>query len=142
MELTPSNMLVVKGEQSQMNDIFTISDVAKKTGLSQDTIRYYEKINLLPPPKRKESNNNRQYVQLDIDRILFINHLKRTQMPLKKIQEYVKFSLAKNDEACKAILEEHKNQITIQVTNLQATLDIINYKITHFQRIKTGKVTH
>ncbi|WP_394141685.1 MerR family transcriptional regulator [Cytobacillus oceanisediminis] len=125
-----------------MKDIFTISDVANITGLSQDTIRYYEKINLLPPPKRKEENNNRQYVQLDIDRILFINHLKRTQMPLKKIQEYVKFSLAKNDEACKAILEEHKNQITIQVTNLQATLDIINYKITHFQRIKTGEVTH
>lgn len=54
MELTPSNTLVVKGEQSQMKDIFTISDVAKKTGLCQDTIRYYEKINLLPPPKRKE----------------------------------------------------------------------------------------
>lgn len=142
MELTPSNTLVAKGEQSQMKDIFTISDVANITGLSQDTIRYYEKINLLPPPKRKENNNNRQYVQLDIDRILFINHFKRTQMPLKKIQEYVKFSLAKNDEACKAILEEHKNQITIQVTNLQATLDIINYKITHFQRIKTGEVTH
>ncbi|MEM5664874.1 MerR family DNA-binding transcriptional regulator [Bacillus toyonensis] len=31
-----------------MNDIFTISDIAKKTGLSTDTIRYYEKINLLP----------------------------------------------------------------------------------------------
>lgn len=45
-----------------------------------------------------------------------------------------------HDEACKAILEERKNQITIQVTNLQATLDIINYKITHFQRIKTGKI--
>ncbi|MGE7903563.1 MerR family transcriptional regulator [Peribacillus sp. NPDC094092] len=122
-----------------MNDIFTISDVAKKTGLSPDTIRYYEKINLLPTAKRNE-NNIRQYVQLDIDRILFINHLKRTQMPLKKIQEYMKFSLAKNEEACKAILEEHKNQITSQVTDLQATLDIINYKITHFQHIKTGKI--
>ncbi|MED1093170.1 MerR family transcriptional regulator [Bacillus paramycoides] len=116
-----------------------MSDVAKKTGLSPDTIRYYEKISLLPPAKRNE-DNNRQYVQLDIERILFINHLKRTQMPLNKIQKYMKFSLAKNDEACKAILEEHKNQITIQVTNLQATLDIINYKITHFQRIKTGKI--
>ncbi|WP_138186340.1 MerR family transcriptional regulator [Paenibacillus alvei] len=122
-----------------MNDTFTISDVAKKTGLSQDTIRYYEKINLLPPAKRKA--NNRQYVQLDIDRILFINHLKRTQMPLKKIKEYMKFSLDKNDEACKGILEEHKKQIAKQVTELQDTLDIINYKITHFQRIKTGKAT-
>ncbi|PFK31243.1 MerR family DNA-binding transcriptional regulator [Bacillus cereus] len=45
-----------------MNDIFTISDVTKKTGLSTDTIRYYEKINLLPPAKRNE-NHNRQYVQ-------------------------------------------------------------------------------
>ncbi|WP_324660055.1 MerR family transcriptional regulator [Bacillus cereus] len=121
-----------------MNDIFTISDVAKKTGLSTDTIRYYEKINLLPPANRN-GNNNRQYVQLDIDRILFINHLKRTQMPLNKIQEYMKFSREKNDEACKTILEEHQKQITIQLTNLQATLDIINYKITHFERIKIGK---
>ncbi|ANS48983.1 MerR family transcriptional regulator [Bacillus cereus] len=122
-----------------MNVIFTISDIAKKTGLSTDTIRYYEKINLLPPAKRNE-NNNRQYVQLDVDRILFINHLKRTQMPLHTIQKYMEFSRAKNDEACKAILEEHQKQIIIQLTDLQTTLDIINYKITHFERIKTGKV--
>ncbi|WP_431810911.1 MerR family transcriptional regulator [Lysinibacillus sp. FW12] len=97
-----------------MNDIFTISDVAKKTGLSQDTIRYYEKIKLLPPAKRNE-HNKRQYIQMDIDRILFINHLKRTQMPLKQIREYVKFSQAKNDEAGQTILEEHKKQITTQI---------------------------
>ncbi|MFP3670070.1 MerR family transcriptional regulator, partial [Priestia sp. SIMBA_032] len=52
----------------------------------------------------------------------------------------MEFSRAKNDEACKAILEEHQKQITIQLTNLQATLDVINYKITHFERIKTGKI--
>jgi len=74
-----------------MNDIFKISDIAKKTGLSTDTIRYYEKINLLPPANRN-GNNNRQYVQLDIDRILFINHLKRTQIPLHTIQKYMEFS--------------------------------------------------
>jgi len=62
-------------------------------------------------------------------------------MPLKNIQEYMKCSLDKNDEACKRIFEEHKKQITEQVTELQDTLDIINYKITHFQRIKTGKAT-
>nr|WP_238552970.1 MerR family transcriptional regulator [Paenibacillus alvei] len=90
-------------------------------------MRYYEKINLLPPAKRK--GENRQYVQLDIDRILFINHLKRTQMPLKNIQEYMKCSLDKNDEACKRILEEHKKQITEQVTELQDTLDIIKLPI-------------
>lgn len=92
-----------------MNDIFTISDVAKKTGLSTDTIRYYEKINLLPPANRN-GNNNRQYVQLDIDRILFINHLKRTQMPLNKIQEYMKFSREKTMKLAKQYLRNIKNK--------------------------------
>ncbi|OUA10285.1 MerR family transcriptional regulator [Bacillus thuringiensis] len=77
-----------------MSDIFKISDFTKKTGLNTDTIRYYEKINLLPPAKRNE-NNNRYYVQIDIDLILFINHLKRTQMPLHTIQKYMEFSRAR-----------------------------------------------
>lgn len=50
-------------------------------------------------------------------------------MPLKKIQEYMKYSIDKNDEACKAILEEHEKQITKQVTELQETLDIIKLPI-------------
>jgi MerR family transcriptional regulator, aldehyde-responsive regulator len=50
-------------------------------------------------------------------------------MPLKNIQEYMKYSLDKNDEACKRILEEHKKQITKQVTELQDTLDIIKSPI-------------
>ncbi|MFA2702875.1 MerR family transcriptional regulator [Bacillus cereus] len=51
------------------------------------------KIKLLPPAKRNE--NSRQYVQIDINRILFINHLKRTQMPLHTIQKYMEFSRAR-----------------------------------------------
>ncbi|WP_411469563.1 MerR family transcriptional regulator [Bacillus thuringiensis] len=77
-----------------MSCIFKISDFTKKNGLSTDTIRYYEKINLLPPANRN-GNNNRHYVQIDINRILFINYLKRTQMPLHTIQIYMEFSRAR-----------------------------------------------
>ncbi|MEK3916633.1 MerR family DNA-binding transcriptional regulator [Paenibacillus sp. FSL H7-0331] len=48
---------------------FTIAEISLKTGLSQDTFRYYEKINLLPSPKRSR-NGQREYVQLDLDRAL------------------------------------------------------------------------
>lgn len=102
-----------------MNDIFTISDVAKKTGLSQDTIRYYEKIKLLPPAKRNE-HNKRQYIQMDIDRILFINHLKRTQMPLKQIREYENSHKLKMMKLAKQYLKsiKSKSQLKLMIYKL------------------------
>jgi DNA-binding transcriptional MerR regulator len=43
-----------------MEPTFSIAEISKRTGLSYDTIRYYEKIGLLPPAKRKE-NGQREY---------------------------------------------------------------------------------
>jgi DNA-binding transcriptional MerR regulator len=122
----------------KIEQTFTIAEISKKTGLSQDTFRYYEKINILPSPKRSR-NGQREYVRLDLDRALFVTHLKRTHMPLKKIQEYMKNSFEKNDDQCYNMLDEHKNKIEAQITEMLATLDILNYKLNHFQEIKTGK---
>ncbi|NHN33438.1 MerR family transcriptional regulator [Paenibacillus agricola] len=47
-----------------------------------------EKIGLLPPVKRKE-NGQKEYDKLDLDRFIFITHLKRTNMPLKEIERYM-----------------------------------------------------
>ena len=121
----------------KIEQTFTIAEISQKTGLSQDTLRYYEKINLLPSPKRSR-NGQREYVQLDLDRVLFVTHLKRTHMQLKKIQEYLKYSFEKNDVQCYKMLDEHKNKIEAQITEMLATLDILNYKLKHFQEIKIG----
>lgn len=72
-----------------MKPAYTIAEVAQRTGLSQDTIRYYEKIKLLPPASRK-ANGQRAYSRRELDRVHFVAILKRTQMPLRIIQEYIR----------------------------------------------------
>lgn len=64
-----------------------ISEFAKRCGLSQHTLRYYEKIGLLPEIARNGSNH-RNYSERDIAWMEFIKRLKETNMPLADIQRY------------------------------------------------------
>lgn len=67
---------------------YTIGTFSAKVGLSIDTLRYYEKENLILP-KRNEINR-RIYDDSDITWINFIKKLKQTGMPIKDIQQYAK----------------------------------------------------
>ncbi|MFB6466737.1 MerR family transcriptional regulator [Cytobacillus sp. Hz8] len=116
---------------------YSISKVAERTGLSTETLRYYEKIGLLASPMRG-GGQKRMYNEKDIGRILFLNHLKRTDMPLKKIKEYVHHYSQKNDAHCYALLDSHREAIEQRISELNATAEIIRYKLKHFQEIKDG----
>ena len=58
-----------------------IGQVAKRTGLTPKTIRYYEEIELLPEPPRTESGY-RMYGEEDVDRLLFITKARRLGLSL------------------------------------------------------------
>lgn len=72
-----------------MNSSFTIRQVAASTGLSEDTLRYYERIGLLAP-SRHASSRHRRYNDNDIMWIDFLVRLRSTGMPLAQIQEYIR----------------------------------------------------
>lgn len=114
-----------------MKPTFSIAEISKSTGLSYDTIRYYEKIGLLPPVKHKE-NGQKEYGKLHLDRFVFISHLKRTNMPLKEIERYLTLATARNYESCYSVLSEHKLKIESQIAEMHATLEMMNYKLDHF----------
>ena len=90
--------------------MFTISEVAQKSGMSAYTLRYYEKIGLLPPSKRK-NGGQRFYTETDIHFITFIKSLKQTGMSLEDINEFVK-------DGCilEKIHSDSSEQITPSVT--------------------------
>lgn len=65
--------------------MYTISEIARLTGISAYTLRYYEKIGVLPDPTRQEGRKNgiRRYSDQDLRFIRFIHGLKQTGMKLE-----------------------------------------------------------
>lgn len=121
-----------------MEPVYTIAEVAKRTGLTLDTIRYYEKIKLLPPATRKE-NGQRAYSKQELDRVHFVAILKRTHMPLRRIQEYIAASIQSDYETCYQVLDGHRMLIEEQLTELTDALELMRYKLKNFQEIKDGR---
>jgi DNA-binding transcriptional MerR regulator len=116
---------------------FTIQEAAEKTGLTVHTLRYYERIGLLMPIGRA-ANGHRRYSQQDINFIGTLYCWLQTGMPLDDIQLYVKL-LQQGDETVaerRALLENNRQIIVSQIEQLQATLQVIDYKIQNYADIE------
>lgn len=116
-----------------MGDVntFSIKKVSQLTGLAEDTIRYYEKIGLLPRAKRK-TNNHRFYNNEDIYKMNLITCLKKTNMSLDEMRPFLQFSYADNPTNFPWLLElmtKHKEEIEEQITKLQSVVNMINMKL-------------
>src|SRR5690606_14280315 len=104
---------------------FTIKQFAEQTGISQDTIRYYEKIALLPRADRKD-NGHRIYRQEDIETIRLISCLKKTGMPLGEMRPFLAVSADVDPEQNPELLERikrHREFIVRQIASLQQVVD-------------------
>lgn len=116
-----------------------MKEVAQITGLSEHTLRFYEKQQLIINIKR-DSNNYRLYSDFDIQWIQFLTKVKSTNMPLKDIQKYAELmakgnsTLAEREE----MLLKHKQRITEQISTLSDILIQIDNKLQRYQRIREG----
>lgn len=82
---------------------FFIGELAKQAQVTVDTIRYYEKIGLLPKPKRLVSRY-RIYESKALDRLIFIKQAQELGLSLAQISELLQFQ--KNDRsACLKVQE-------------------------------------
>lgn len=62
-----------------------ISELGRAAGVDVETIRYYEKAGLLPPPAR-EANGYRHYAQAHLQRLAFVRHCRALDMPLADVR--------------------------------------------------------
>lgn len=67
-----------------------IGELARATGVEVETIRYYEKSGLLPPPARR-TNGYRAYGAAHLERLSFIRHCRALDIPLAEIQRLLEF---------------------------------------------------
>ncbi|MCZ8523017.1 MULTISPECIES: MerR family transcriptional regulator [Paenibacillus] len=116
----------MKEEQS-----YTIKQTAELTGITEDTIRYYEKIALLPRAERKD-NGHRIYRREDIQTIRLIACLKKTGMPLEEMRPFLAVTADADPAEFPELVERlrsHREHIVGQIASLQQVVDFIDMKL-------------
>ena len=107
-----------------------IAEVGERYGISLDTLRYYERIGLIPPVHRNEGGI-RDYNDLDLRRVEFIKCMRSAGLPIETLIEYVGL-VQQGDgtiEARKEILKEQRELLAARMKEMQKTLDLLDHKI-------------
>jgi len=122
----------------------TITEVSRKFDISQDTLRYYERVGLIPRVNRNKSGI-RNYTEEDCNWVEFIKCLRGAGLSIEVLIEYVRLFLEGDDEtveARKELLIEQRRQLMLRMEEMKRTLERMDYKIASFdQRIVKAEQT-
>ena len=112
----------------------TITEVSEKFNLPPDTLRYYERISLIPRVGRSKSGN-RDYNEDDCRWVEFVKCMRGAGLPIEVLIEYV--SLFQQGEetrdARKEILIEQRKLLQGRMEDMQKTLNRLNLKISRYE---------
>lgn len=111
----------------------SISEVSEKYKLSQDTLRYYERIGVLPPVYRN-NNGIRRFRAQDLKWVELVVGMRQVGLPIEVLAEYVKLSQAgrRTVSARLNLLQEHRNSLQKQKDDLERMLNDVENTITSF----------
>jgi len=98
-----------------------IGELAKATDCQVETIRYYEREQLLPPPARTDSNY-RLYTQAHVERLTFIRNCRTLDMTLDEIRSLLTLRDSPRDqcESVNALIDEHIHHVRARIDGLVA----------------------
>jgi DNA-binding transcriptional MerR regulator len=108
---------------------YAIAQAAERSGLSIDTLRYYERIGLVEPPAR-DSGGRRSYSDADLAWLEFLTKLRTTGMPIRMMREYAQ--LRGRPEAVvrrRQMLVDHRKDVLSRISELQGCVNALNFKI-------------
>jgi MerR family transcriptional regulator, aldehyde-responsive regulator len=117
-----------------------IAEVGERYGISLDTLRYYERIGLIPPVHRNEGGI-RDYDALDLRRVEFIKCMRSAGLPIEVLIEYMGL-VQQGDgtiEARKEILRVQRELLAARMNDLQKTLNILDHKLNVYENILLKK---
>ncbi|MBP2449952.1 MerR family transcriptional regulator [Rhizobium leguminosarum] len=101
--------------------VFTIGALAKATGTSTPTIRYYEEIGLLPPANRTASGQ-RNYAEPDIGRLTFIKQCRDFGFSIEQVRVLVDLSISTERDCAETrdIAQAHLDEVRAKMVELRA----------------------
>ncbi len=121
----------------------TIKEVSEMFNITADTLRYYERVGVIPEVSRT-SSGNREYTEEDLKWVKNAICLRKANVSVESIAEYVKL-FKQGDETIAArlfLLAETKEQILEERKKYDEALERLDYKIERYEdALKTGKLT-
>ncbi|APX73422.1 MerR family transcriptional regulator [Companilactobacillus allii] len=119
--------------------------VSELMDLTVDTLRYYERIGVIPPVDR-DKNGYRDYKTNDLNWIFLAKNLRAAGLSIESLAEFASLAESKEDVkgAQKEILNEQMENLNEKLSDLQRTKDLLQYKIDtyddHIAKFKSGEL--
>ena len=121
----------------------TIKEVSEKFGISQDTLRYYERVGMIPHVTRT-AGGIRNYQESDIGWVEMALCMRSAGLPIEAMIEYVKLCQQGDStiEARMLLLKEQMETLLEQKAQIESTIKRLDFKISRYEEaVKTGKLT-
>lgn len=121
----------------------TIKEVSEKFGISQDTLRYYERVGMIPHVTRT-AGGIRNYQESDLGWVEMALCMRSAGLPIEAMIEYVRL-FQEGDKTIPARLQlllDQREALIEQQAQIDSTLKRLNYKISRYERaVETGELT-
>lgn len=121
----------------------TIKEVSEKYKISQDTLRYYERVGMIPPVTRT-AGGIRDYQEDDISWVKLAICMRSAGLPVEAMIDYVRL-FQQGDSTIPArlqLLEDQREVLLEQKKQIEATINKLNYKIERYRiAVETGKLS-
>ena len=116
--------------------MYSAKEAAEMTGLSTAALRYYEKEQLLPQIARNDQKY-RQYAEEDIEWIKMIQCMRRANIPIQSIKEYVALLIQGGEtlEQRYVMVQNHMKDIKNKMTNLQNAFILTQKKLSFYEKL-------
>ena len=119
-----------------MSQLFSIGALSQATGCKVETIRYYEKIGLMPEPARSEGGQ-RRYQPRHRERLRFIRHSRELGFTLDDIRELL--ALSEKHGHADAIARRHREAVQARIRSLTALRDELDRMIVECEQGHDGE---
>ncbi len=118
----------------------TIKEVSEKYGITQDTLRYYERVGMIPTVTRT-SGGIRNYQEADLGWVELAVCMRSAGLPVEAMIEYVRL-FQEGDATIPArlqLLVDQREVLKEQKKQIESTLERLEYKISRYEAaVKTG----
>lgn len=120
-----------------MDSHLSIDEVAKRTGLTAHTLRYYERIGLIAPVARA-TGGQRRYAASDLAWIEFLLRLRTTHMPIGKMQTFAQLRGAGDATVPqrRQMLEEHLQEVLAEIEAMRQTASTLQAKVEYYRSLE------